>query len=100
MFTVFLFYKEKECLTGEGCIGVVIPWQLCRTIGPRHIVKRFLEFWLGFLFDRWHKDFMCMVVQIYVHAHANFAHAHAQSHKICVPPQITWLFLYVSKGPG
>ncbi len=34
MFTVFLFYKEKKCLTGKGCVGVVIPWQLCRTIGP------------------------------------------------------------------
>ncbi len=34
MFTVFLFYKEIELLTGEGCVGVVIPWQLCRTIGP------------------------------------------------------------------
>ncbi len=34
MFTVFLFYKEKELFTGEGCVGVVIPWQLCRTIGP------------------------------------------------------------------
>ncbi len=34
MFTAFLFYKEKERLTGEGCVGVVIPWQLCRTIGP------------------------------------------------------------------
>ena len=34
MFTVFLFYKEKERLTGKGCAGVVIPWQLCRTIGP------------------------------------------------------------------
>ncbi len=27
-------FKEKELLTGEGCFGVVIPWQLCRTIGP------------------------------------------------------------------
>ncbi len=26
--------KEKEGLTGEGCVGVVIPWQLCQTIGP------------------------------------------------------------------
>ncbi len=34
MFTVFLFYKEKELFTGEGCVGMVIPWQLCRTIGP------------------------------------------------------------------
>ncbi len=34
MFTVFLFYKEKERLTGEGCVGVVIPLQFCRTIGP------------------------------------------------------------------
>ena len=34
MFTVFLFYKEKRLLTGEGCVGVVIPWQFCRTIGP------------------------------------------------------------------
>ncbi len=28
------FYKEKELFTGEGCVGVVIPWQFCRTIGP------------------------------------------------------------------
>ncbi len=34
MFTVFLFYKEKELLTGEGCVEMDIPWQLCRTIGP------------------------------------------------------------------
>ncbi len=34
MFTVFLFYKEKELLTGEGCAEMDIPWQLCRTIGP------------------------------------------------------------------
>ncbi len=34
MFTVFVFYKDKELLTGEGCVGVVIPWQLCGTIGP------------------------------------------------------------------
>ncbi len=30
----FYFYKEKERLTGEGCVGVDIPWQLCQTIGP------------------------------------------------------------------
>ncbi len=30
----FYFYKEKERLTGKGCVGVVIPWQICRTIGP------------------------------------------------------------------
>ncbi len=34
MFTVFLFYKEKELLTGEGCVEMDVPWQLCRTIGP------------------------------------------------------------------
>ncbi len=34
MFTVFLFYKEKERLRGEGCVGVDIPWKFCRTIGP------------------------------------------------------------------
>ncbi len=34
MFTVFLFYKEKELSTGEGCVEMDIPWQLCRTIGP------------------------------------------------------------------
>ncbi len=34
MFTVFLFYKERELLTGEGYVEVDIPWQLCRTIGP------------------------------------------------------------------
>ncbi len=33
MFTAFL-YKEKELLTGEGCVEIDIPWQLCRTIGP------------------------------------------------------------------
>ncbi len=34
MFTVFLSYKEKELLTGEGCVEMDIPWQLCWTIGP------------------------------------------------------------------
>ncbi len=34
MFTVFLFYKEKEHLTGERCVEMDIRWQLCRTIGP------------------------------------------------------------------
>ena len=34
MFTVFLFYKEKEQFTGEGCVEMDIPWQLCQTIGP------------------------------------------------------------------
>ncbi len=34
MFTVFLFYKEKELFTGEGCVEMDIPWRLCRTIGP------------------------------------------------------------------
>ncbi len=34
MFAAFLFYKEKELFTSKGCVGVVIPWQLCRTIGP------------------------------------------------------------------
>ncbi len=29
-----MFNKEKEHLTGEGCVGMAIPWQLCRTIGP------------------------------------------------------------------
>ncbi len=27
-----LFYKELY--TGEGCVEMDIPWQLCRTIGP------------------------------------------------------------------
>ncbi len=40
MFTVFLFYKEKELFTGEGCVEMDIPWQLCRTIGPL-LSKRF-----------------------------------------------------------
>ena len=34
MFTVFLFYKVKEILTGEGCVEMDIQWELCRTIGP------------------------------------------------------------------
>ncbi len=34
MLTLFIIYKEKEHLTGEGCVRVVIPWQLCRSIGP------------------------------------------------------------------
>ena len=36
MFNVYclFFYKEKELFTGGGCVGVVISWQLCRTIGP------------------------------------------------------------------
>ncbi len=29
-----LSYKEKELFTGEGCVEMDIPWQLCRTIGP------------------------------------------------------------------
>ena len=31
---VFLFCKEKELFTSEGCVEMDIPWQLCRTIGP------------------------------------------------------------------
>ncbi len=27
-------FAGKELFTGKGCVGVVIPWQLCRTIGP------------------------------------------------------------------
>ena len=34
IFTVFLFYKEKELLTGEECVEMDTPWQLCRTTGP------------------------------------------------------------------
>ncbi len=34
MFTVFLFFKQKELFTGEGCVEMDNPWQLCRTIGP------------------------------------------------------------------
>ncbi len=34
MFTVFLFFKEKELFTGKGCVEMDIPWQLCRTIDP------------------------------------------------------------------
>ncbi len=34
MFTVFLFYEEKELFTGEGCVEMDSPWQSCRTIGP------------------------------------------------------------------
>ncbi len=26
--------KKKEPYTGEGCVEMDIPWQLCRTIGP------------------------------------------------------------------
>ena len=29
-----LFYKQKELFTGEGCVEMDNPWQLCRTIGP------------------------------------------------------------------
>ncbi len=32
MFTVF--FTKKELYTGEGCVEMDIPWQLCRTIGP------------------------------------------------------------------
>ncbi len=32
IITVLL--QEKGLFTGEGCVGVVIPWQFCRTIGP------------------------------------------------------------------
>ncbi len=32
--THFLFLKEKELFTGEGCVEMDNPWQLCRTIGP------------------------------------------------------------------
>ncbi len=28
MFTVILFYKEKELFTGEGCVEMDIPWQM------------------------------------------------------------------------
>ncbi len=43
MFIVFLFYKEKELLTGEGCVGVVIPWQLCQAIGPLTLHSQEME---------------------------------------------------------
>ncbi len=32
MFTVSFF--KNELYTGEGCVEMDIPWQLCRTIGP------------------------------------------------------------------
>ncbi len=47
MFIVFLFYKEKECLTGEGCVEMDIPWQLCRTIGPLTLHSQEIGFIAG-----------------------------------------------------
>ena len=46
MFTVFLIYKEKELLIGEGCVEMDIPWQLCRTIGPLTLHSQEIEEWL------------------------------------------------------
>ena len=31
---ICLFSFKKELITSEGCVEMVIPWQLCRTIGP------------------------------------------------------------------
>ncbi len=28
------FFINKELITSDGCVEMVIPWQLCRTIGP------------------------------------------------------------------
>ncbi len=47
MFTVFLLYKEKELFTGEGCVEMDIPWQLCRTIGPLTLHSQEILFWEG-----------------------------------------------------
>ncbi len=30
----FCLKNKKELFTGEGCLVMDIPWQLCRTIGP------------------------------------------------------------------
>ncbi len=35
----------KELLTGEGCVGVVIPWQLCRIIGPLTLHSQEMHRW-------------------------------------------------------
>ncbi len=41
MFTVF--FIKKELYTGEGCVEMDIPWQICRTISTLTlVVKRLL----------------------------------------------------------
>ncbi len=47
---MFLFYKEKELFTGEGCVEMDIPWKLCRTIGPLTLHSQEIAFSKNVLF--------------------------------------------------
>ena len=61
MFTVFLFYKEKELFTGKGCVEMDIPWliaQRSKVPGQKRdrpfIILTFLIKWPHIIF--WHND--------------------------------------------